>query len=236
MTPSSTIRSRRARAKTIVRRLETAYGSPRHSNKQEPVDELFFIVLSQMTTQPSFDRVFERLKAAYRRWDELLDTPVEELQTFIHDAGLSHQKAPRMKAIARRLADDFGMVSLDKMRTASDADLHDYLTSLPGVGIKTAKCVMMYAFGREVLPADTHVTRVCTRLGLIVEARTPSTLHRELEAVVRPGDRYSLHVNALSHGRAVCRAGSPRCNECPVESQCAFRSAMTLPARTHATL
>ena len=73
-------------------------------------------------------------------------------------------------------------------------------------------------------------------LGLIVEARTPSTLHRELEAVVRPGDRYSLHVNALSHGRAVCRAGSPRCNECPVESQCAFRSAMTLPARTHATL
>ena len=199
--------------------LKAHYGSPGLNNKDDPVDELFFIVLSQMTTSPSYERVFDRLKAWSDGWERLLTTPVGELKRVISDAGLSNQKAPKLLAIARRLREDFGSVTLAPLGERDDEAVEAYLTGLPGVGVKSAKCVMMYALGRCVLPVDTHVARVARRLGLST-ATAPARLHEELEEVVPPNLRYDFHVNAVAHGRAVCQAKVPRCGACVLAALC----------------
>lgn len=207
------------RAREISELLRKRYNSPRLENKADPLDELFFILLSQMTTGPSYERVFDRLKAEVPRWDLLLYMGLDRLVSLIADAGLSGQKAPRMLAIATRLATRLGRVSLDPLREWSDEEAQAFLTGLPGVGVKTAKCVLMYSLGREVLPVDTHVARVSKRLGLVADAPV-AKYASHLEEAVPPDCRYDFHVNALAHGRALCRPIRPRCPECPLLRLC----------------
>jgi endonuclease III len=203
----------------VTRRLSSLYGSPRLNNKDDPLDELVFIILSQMTTGPSYERVFEKLRAAVNGWRDLDGITEDQLRALIADAGLSNQKAPRIAAIARRLRTDFGDVTLEPLAGMADIEAEAYLTSLPGVGTKTAKCVMMYSLGREVLPIDTHVGRVARRLGLL-SAGSSGRQHGDLEGVVRPADRYDFHVNVLVHGRAICTALRPQCVRCVLTDLC----------------
>ena len=199
--------------------LRAGYGSPRLNNKDDPLDELVFIILSQMTTSPNYERVFDRLKAAMPDWRGLTRTSVSELASLIADAGLSGQRALRLKQIADRLVVDCGEVSLAGLADADDQTAQRYLTSLPGVGVKTAKCVMMYSLGRQVLPVDTHTGRVATRLGLVATG-SAAAVDRDLSTVVPPALRFDFHVNAVPHGRAVCRAVTPRCDDCVLSSLC----------------
>jgi endonuclease III len=210
----------RRRARRAARILEAQYSSPRHGNKDDPLDELVFIVLSQMTTGPSFNRVYDRLKASYPSWEPLLTMPVRSFKRLIKDAGLSGQKAPRLQTIFRRLKDDFGAVTLDPLSGMTDTEAESYLTALPGIGTKTAKCILMYSLSRQVLPVDTHVWRVSRRLGLVSDTVPYPRVHKVLEAVVAPADRYSLHVNCVAHGRELCLALRPRCTACPLLSMC----------------
>lgn len=212
----------RRKAHRVAVKLAAAYGSPRHGNKDDPFEELVFIVLSQVTTHHSYGRVFERLCDAVGSWDDLLAMPLRRLKTLIKDAGLSGQKAPRLKAIARRLTADFGRVTLDPLREMTDEDAEEYLTSLPGVGVKSAKCILMYALGREVLPVDTHVWRVARRLGLLPEDLPYGRVHDVLEEAVAPADRYAIHVNAIVHGRRLCLPLRPRCTQCFLQRACAW--------------
>ena len=214
-----TLRTRRKRARQSIDLLKASYRSPLLNNKDDPLDELVFIILSQMTTSPSYERVFERLKGAMPDWRILTETPVFDLTSLIADAGLSGQRALRLKQIADRLVQDFGEVSLTKLVNYDDETVQQYLTSLPGVGVKTAKCVMMYSLGRQVLPVDTHTARVATRLGL-VPAGSAAAIDRDLSIVVPPALRFDFHVNAVAHGRAVCRAVRPRCDDCVLSSLC----------------
>ena len=145
--PLHTLRTRRQRARRSVRLLKVRYRSPLLNNKPDPLDELVFIILSQMTTSPSYERVYDRLKCAMPDWQFLIETPIDDLSSLIADAGLSGQRAIRLKQIACRLTQDFGEVSLAKLTDYDDETAQRYLTSLPGVGVKTAKCVMMYSLG-----------------------------------------------------------------------------------------
>lgn len=182
-------------------------------------------MLSQMTTGPSYERVFDRLKQALGTWERLLCTGLSELKALIADAGLSNQKAPRLVAIARRLYDDFGAITLAPLADKTDESAERYLTSLPGVGVKTAKCVMMYALSREVLPVDTHVERVSRRVGLLPSDTGGQHVHSLLEEIVPPSLRYSFHVNAVAHGREVCKARAPCCSDCALIGICATSAA-----------
>ena len=201
------------------------------NNKDDPLDELIFIILSQMTTSPSYERVYDRLKAAMPDWRSLTETSVADLTSLIADAGLSGQRALRLKQIADRLVDDFGEVSLAEVAHSDDDAAQQYLTSLPGVGAKTAKCVMMYSLGRQVLPVDTHTARVATRLGL-VSTGSAAAIDRDLSGVVPPALRFDFHVNAVAHGRTVCRAIRPRCDDCVLSLLCPVgRTANRSPQR-----
>lgn len=199
--------------------LKARYRSPRLNNKDDPLDELFFILLSQMTTGPSYERVYDRLKAAVPTWSKLLEMDLTVLTALIGDAGLANQKAPRMVAIANQLAQDFGEVTLEPLRRMMDRDAETFLTMLPGVGLKTAKCVLMYSLGRELLPVDTHVARVSRRLMLVGDAPSRHFV-ANLEAAVPPDCRYDYHVNVLQHGRELCRPLRPKCPECPLLALC----------------
>ena len=167
-----------------------------------------------MTTSPSYERVFDKLRISVDGWHRLDRVPVDQLRALIADAGLANQKAPRLVSIAARLRSDFGEVTLAPLATMPDEKAEAYLTSLPGVGVKTAKCVLMYSLQREVLPVDTHVGRVARRLGLVPVGNPRSRWHAAVEAAVPRRDRYDFHVNALAHGRAVCLALRPRCARC----------------------
>jgi endonuclease III len=202
--------------------LEAAYGTPDLGNKENPLDEVVFIVLSQMTTGPSYGRVFDRLKAAVSSWDDISTMPLRRLRSIIKDAGLSGQKAPRLKAIIKKIRAAFGAATLDPLRKWDDARVERFLTSLPGVGVKTAKCIMMYSLGRQVLPVDTHVRRVLTRLGLLPDRLSHHLVHTAAERVIPAGCRYSMHVNGVAHGRRTCLAVSPRCDNCCVKRFCAY--------------
>lgn len=172
-----------------------------------------------MTTGPSYERVYDRLEATLDDWQNLLEIPTQELTSIIADAGLATQRAERLKGIAYRLEADFGRVTLDPIIEEADEAVLDYLTTLPGIGVKSAKCVMMYSLGRQVLPVDTHTARLAHRLGLI-NSKDLVSADRELVDVVPPTARYGFHVNAVAHGREVCRAIRPRCGACVLRRLC----------------
>ena len=217
--PLCTLRTRRKRVRRSIALLKRRYRSPLLNNKADPLDELIFILLSQMTTSPSYERVFDRLKMAFPDWQRLTTTPISDLRLLIADAGLAGQRARRLKQIAARLFADFDQVSLAALVHLDDHAAQQYLTSLPGVGVKTAKCVMMYSLGRQVLPVDTHTARLALRLGL-VSTGSVAAIDRNLSVVVPRPLRFDFHVNAVAHGRAVCRAVSPRCGDCVLSSLC----------------
>ena len=212
------------KAATITERLREAHGSPDLGNYQDPVDELFFIVLSQRTTGPSYARVFKDFKRWVSSWDTLPDTHEPQVAEVIANAGLGRQKARHIVAIAETLRRKFGTVTLDPLTDLPDDEVEKFLTSLPGVGAKTAKCVMLFSMGRNVLPVDAHVDRVATRTGLVEPTSSRGRTHEVLEAVVPSALRRDFHVNALAHGRAVCRARDPDCGACVIKSMCAHRA------------
>jgi endonuclease III len=135
---------------------------------------------------------------------------------------LSRQKALWIKSSLTAIYKRFGTLSLDSASTWTDTDLEQFLCSLPGISLKSAKCIMMYSMGRKVLPVDTHVRRVATRIGLIEPDLSEKHIHRRLEALVRPDDRYAFHVNMICHGRHICTARAPRCESCIIQNYCAY--------------
>jgi endonuclease III len=215
-------KSRRSQAQ-IVRRvcecLEEAYGRPRLGNPHRPLDDLFFILISNRTAPGKTLATYRSLTKRFPRWDMLSEVPVEDIERVLRPAGLSLKKARQIRGIAEKLRHDFGRATLHPLATWSDAEVRTYLHGLPGVSTKVAYCVMMYALGREVLPVDVHVHRVCLRLGWLGSER-PQKVHAVLEQLVPPHRRYAFHVDLVMLGRMVCRPREPKHESCPVKSWC----------------
>lgn len=205
----------------VVTRLQRQYGLPRHGNKDDPLDELVFIILSTRTQETIFRDTYERLKEAFPTWDGLTSAKRHQVAAIIGKAGLGAVKAAQITGIVDRLRKDFGSVTLDPVAALSTRDAEAYLTTLPGVSKKVAKCVLMYSLDRQVLPVDTHVHRVAARLGMHVKKR-PDTSQDLIEPAVAPALRYAFHVDAVAHGRAICRPARPLCESCCIAQYCQY--------------
>jgi len=216
------IGSARSRVRRINSKLESVYHSPRLGNKKDPLDELFYILLSLQTTYWSFEKVYKEFKKQYPDWDNVRKLRKETIARAIRDAGLSNQKATRLKAILNMLHKDFGKCTLGPLRKMDDMEAERYLTSLPGVGTKTAKCVLMYSLGRAVFPVDSHVYRMFNRLGLSDPSISFNKAQSYFETLVPEDIRYSLHVNMVAHGRAICTDRNPKNDECVIRRHCKF--------------
>lgn len=221
------------RVRAVVARLHASYGSPNLNNKSAALDELFFILLSLKTSHRTYEDTYHRFHEQFNPWSKLLSATVEEVESHIRSGGVGTIRARAFIDIARRLHEDFGEVSLDQLEKKSDADVEEYLTSLPGVGIKTARCVSMYALKRDTTPVDTHTYRVGVRIGLIPTSRSASDAHLHFDRVVPPGLAYALHTNFVAHGREICVDPIPKCGSCTVRTLCDYYA--RLPKETSAT-
>ena len=192
-----------------------------------PIAELVRTVLSQNTNDRNRDVAYNRLRERFPTWEQVRDAPTEEVEAAIKPGGLSVTKAPRIQEILGRLGDH---PDLDWLAEAPREEALSYLDDLPGVGRKTAACVMIFAFGRPEIPVDTHVHRVGGRLGLFRQGAPFEEAHDEMLAITPPEDAYELHINLIQHGRAVCRP-KPRCGECGLRRMCPYYKSNMLPRR-----
>jgi endonuclease III len=213
--------SRRRVMERVCTRLETEYGKPRLGNPTDPLDDLIYIILSNRTSPNAAVQAYGTLKARFPSWDELARARLRELRGLLRPIGLSAVRSRHIREALRRIHTDFGECDLTPLRQWEDVAAQDYLTSLPGVSEKVAKCVMLYALARNVLPVDTHVHRVASRLGW-TDRKRADQCHAELEALIPPGRRYAFHVDCIMHGRTICGPHKPKCSECVVSADCRY--------------
>lgn len=207
----------------VYKRLEEKYRSPRLGNKRNPLNELLYIKLSLRTTGPSFERVYAGFKKKFQKWEDVFKADRKEVAAGLYNAGLSNQKAQNLKAVLHKLKSDFGKVSLAPIKNFTDEDMEEYLRSLPGVGKKSARCIMLYSFDRQVFPVDAHCFRIIKRLGWInPTSKYNDKVADKIQNMIPPKLRYSLHVNMVAHGRALCLDRFPKCSTCPLLRTCAF--------------
>jgi len=206
------------RLRTILARLRDAYGRPVPRAHRAPIDELVLTVLSQNTNDRNRDVAYERLRERFASWAEVRDAPVMEVEDAIRPGGLAPTKAGRIQEILRALGDD----DLAWLETAPLEEARAYLTGLPGVGRKTAACVLLFSYGRPDIPVDTHVYRVGTRLGLWRPKAPLDEAHDEMLRLARGSDPYEAHVALIRHGRRTCTARAPGCRACPLLSLCPY--------------
>jgi endonuclease III len=204
----------------VHRRLERRFGPLDPPLRRDPIEELVLTVLSQNTSDVNRDRAFAALRERFPTWDALAGASVSDVAEAIRPGGLSQIKAPRILAILREIRDRDGSLDLAWMADASDDEVAAYLVSLPGVGPKTAACVLAFSLERPVIPVDTHVHRVAGRLGWIPPKASAEAAHELLAAAVPPKLRVSMHVGLIRLGREVCKAGRPRCEDCPLNDLC----------------
>jgi endonuclease-3 len=206
----------RAAHRKLARRLGPLDPPP----KRDPVEELVLTVLSQNTSDVNRDRAFAAMRRRYPTWDALAAARVQDLAEAIKPGGLSQIKAPRILAILGEIRDRDGSLGLTWMRAASDDEVAAYLVSLPGVGPKTAACVLAFSLERPVIPVDTHVHRVAGRLGWLPPGADANRAHEILAEVVPPRLRVSMHVGLIRLGREICKPARPRCEDCPLNGLC----------------
>ena len=208
------------RVREIEQRLKAAYGQPDHHNPTDPLDDLVFVVLSRMTQEVKYKRTYDALRDAYPSWQLVREAPAHDVELVLKDAGLAPTKTRHLQSLLEEIESREHRLDLGRLGALSDQEVEDYLTSLPGVALKTAQCVMLYALGRDVCPVDTHVWRVSQRLGLAPPGLWSERKGRALEASLPTGIRGSLHRTLVAHGRAVCIARAARCDLCVIAELC----------------
>jgi endonuclease III len=219
------------RVRALRDRLRLVYGRPLAPPHGRGLEELVLTVLSQSTNDRNRDVAFVRLRARFPSWEAVRDAPVAEVEAAIQPGGLHRQKAVRIQDILRALGGRGSIPDLGFLAELPVEEARAYLTALPGVGRKTAACVLLFAFGMADVPVDTHVSRVGTRLGLFRPGAPFEELHDEMLALTPRGGELELHVNLLRHGRRTCHARRPWCEECPLLRGCPTGRATTLRPR-----
>ena len=187
------------------------------------MSELIYTILSQHTSDVNSERAFGRLRDRFPEWESVESVPVAEVEDAISVGGLARVKAPRIQAVLRQVFERRGDYSLDFLAQTAPADAKAWLCTLPGVGPKTAACVLCFSLGMPVLPVDTHVYRVAKRLALIGPKATADQAHELLEARLTPESIYPFHMDLIQHGRQICKARTPCCAACLLVERCPGR-------------
>jgi endonuclease III len=214
----------------VQRRLRAEQGAFAPKPVLPVIDELVATVLSQHTSDINSERAFAQLKERFPSWEQVVAAPAAQVADAIRCGGIADQKARRIQQILAAISEREGRIDLGRLDDLDDVAARTYLESLPGVGPKTAACVLTFAMGRAAFPVDTHVHRVATRLGWLPAKTAADRAHQLLEPMVPAGIRYDLHLAMISHGRTVCRAQRPHCGACVLNDLCAHGRRVAVPA------
>ncbi len=213
---------RQAKYAPVAAALSEVYGRPAWQQWLAPLDELVSCILSQSTTDANRDRAFNALKARYPTYEAVRDAPPEDVIEVIKPAGLANQKGPRIQEVLHRISQDRGEMSIDFLADMPIEEAKNWLTSLNGVGPKTAAIVLCFGFNRPAFPVDTHVHRLGQRIGFLPEGISADKAHPVMEAIVPPEDYLPFHLNLIWHGRETCTARVTHCERCPITAQCDY--------------
>jgi endonuclease-3 len=206
------------------------YGEPARKPQRPPLDELVLTILSQNTSDLNSGRAWENLRARFGTWRDVAEADAAEVEEAIRVGGLAAVKAPRIQSIIRQLVQEQGEPTLDLLRDMSVEEAREYLTALPGVGPKTAACVLLFALHMPALPVDTHVHRLALRLGLAPAKTSAEKAHSLLEELLPEELYYPFHLLLIQHGRTLCKAQRPLCHLCPLTHICLYYAAQTAQA------
>jgi endonuclease-3 len=204
----------------IIELLAEEYGAIRWSRHHDPLSELVMTVLSQNTSDANSRRAFDRLLARFGDWESVAAADIKDIAEAIRLGGLAQVKAPRIKGILERVLAERGELDLSFLEEMPLEEAKSWLRNLPGVGPKTAACVLLFGLGKPVFPVDTHIHRVSKRLGLIGAGVSAESAHEALGEMVPAEDVYQFHIHLIEHGRRVCKAQNPRCRGCVLLQVC----------------
>ena len=207
---------------TVFRILNETYGRPVWHSHGPAVDVLVSTIISQATSDSNTHRAYTELTSRFPDWESVMEAPPEEVMAAIHSAGLSNRKGPRIQAALRHIQHERGDLSLEFLADEPLDEAMKWLTSIDGVGPKTASIVLLFSLGRPAFPVDTHVHRVSGRLGLIPASMGAAKAHDLLAGLGPPETYYPLHLNLIRHGRRVCQARRPQCSICPLKEICDY--------------
>jgi len=216
--PNQTQLERRV-AKT-VKALEKTSGAETHHDTGDPLDCLIRCILSQNTTSANCRRAYESLRERFPTWEQALAARASSIAKAIHVGGLANQKSLWIKDALKEIRRRYGKLSLEALRDMGDEEVITALTSLQGVGLKTAAIVLCFACARDVFPVDTHVHRLCKRLGFVSPQGSRERTFWDMAPLVPKGKANSFHLNLVHLGRTVCQARKPRCSDCPAGRLC----------------
>jgi endonuclease III len=199
-----------------------AYGRPSLGNFPDPVKEIFYIVLSARTTEVLYQEAHRRLFRRFRTLKAIASADRLDVRECVAVAGLGDKRASQVIAIAQRLISDHGNRPQRALRSMSPLVVFNYLTRLPGVGPKSALCVMMCSLGQDVFPVDVNVQRIFERLGVIRPGLKHYQAQERAPRYVPTGRSRDLHVGLVVHGRHVCLPIKPKCLVCAIQGYCRY--------------
>jgi endonuclease III len=211
------------RVRAIRDRLREIYGIPRAQPHGDGLAELVLTVLSQSTNDRNRDVAYFGLRRRFPTWEQVREAPVDEVEEAIRRGGISKVKSARIKAILEAVTatgPQPGDLDISWLHSVTVPKAQEYLCSLPGVGRKTAACVLLFSYGMRDVPVDTHVSRVGTRLAMFRPKAPFEELHDTMLALTPPGEELELHMNMLRHGRRTCHSQRPECGACALARMC----------------
>lgn len=206
----------------IAQNLEAAYGVPTPYTDLDPLDELIATILSQSTSDVNSERAFASLKKRFATWEQVRRARTATIAAAIQCGGLANVKSVVIKKLLNEIQARCGALDLSFLRRLPAPEALAFLTSLKGVGPKTARCVLLFACEQSVFPMDTHIFRIARRLELLPLKGSDEQAHQLLAPLVPPGKHLSLHINLIRHGRAICHPRAPQCQRCCLLDYCPF--------------
>ena len=226
-----TIRFRlRSGARLVLQELEhlldEAYGAPEADldNKDDPLEEAVYIILSFQTDLDRFKLVWKELRVTFPAWEQLAQAPLRSVIKVLRVGGLQEQKARTIKRLLKAVKRETGTYSLDVLRNMEDDEAERFLTRLPGLSWKAARCVLLYGLGRDVFPVDGNTFRILKRVGVISRRSVyrRRLFHDGLQDAVEASRRKPFHINLVVHGQRTCLPRQPRCSGCVARDICAM--------------
>jgi endonuclease-3 len=215
----------RSRARRITAALENHFGTPSLAPRTDLIGSFVLTLLSQSTTDVNSGRAYRSLRDQFPDWSAVATARPKQIADAIRSAGLANQKSVRIRDFVRWVKERFGAYDLSSIREMSNEAIFDLFTQVKGIGVKTVAVVLVFSLGRDVFPVDTHVHRICRRVGLVPDRSTAEQTHTRMAPLVPRDKALSLHVNLLRLGRAICHSQNPKCPECPLRRMCDYAKA-----------
>jgi len=215
----------------LINKLNHFYPHFKPKTHRDPLDELILTLLSQNTNDSLSFEAFRCLKSRFKSWDEVAKASTLKIENTIRIGGLAPTKAKRIKGVLRTVSEknksedhykNGSPYHLDFLKKTDMDEAHKFLTSIKGIGEKTAACVLLFSLQKPAFPIDTHVYRILVRQGIIPSKMPVEKAHGFMLDLIEPDERYRFHVNLITYGREVCHARNPECEKCIIIDSCLY--------------